>query len=166
MQARWSLVLSVVAAACGHPARPTVTGADLYAQVHTLQDTGVASIGSIAVRKGQVLTTGTQTFVVEQVIDKCHGGDPANDVDCALALLLDQRFTVMDRAPAGHARGGDHEDQSRSMISSVVIIGLGVAAVGGLIYGIAACDFPGCKYVFGVPLVFIGAGALFMVSRD
>jgi hypothetical protein len=39
--------------------------------------------------------------VVEQVIEKCHGGDPAVDVDCTLTLLLDQRFTVMDHLPPG-----------------------------------------------------------------
>ena len=153
-------------AACGHPARPTVTGAELYAQVHTLQDTGQATIRSIAVRKGQVLTTGEQTFVVEQVIDKCHGGDAVADVDCTLALLLDQRFTVMDHLPQGHAVKADHEDQSRSIVASVAVVGLGVAAIGGLVYGAATCDFAGCKAVFGVPLVLIGGGALFLLGRD
>jgi hypothetical protein len=155
-----------MAAACGHPARPTVTGAELYAQVHTLQDTGQATIRSIAVRKGQVLTTGTQTFVVEQVIDKCHGGDPAADVDCTLTLLLDQRFTVMDHLPQGHVVKPNHEDQLRSVVASVVIVGLSVAAVGGLVYGVATCEFPGCKAVFGVPLVLVGGGALFLLGRD
>lgn len=166
MHVRWSLVLSSIAAACGHPARPTVTGAELYAQVHTLQDTGQATIGSIAVRKGQVLTTSGQTFVVEQVIDKCHGRDPAADVDCTLALLLDQRFTVIDHLPLGHTVKADHEDQSRSIVASVAVIGLGVAAIGGLVYGVATCEFAGCKAVFGVPLVLIGGGALFLLGRD
>jgi hypothetical protein len=155
-----------MAAACGHPARPTVTGAELYAQVHTLQDAGHATIRSIAVRRGQVLTTGEQTFVVDQVIDRCHGGDPAADVDCTLTLLLDQRFTVLDHPPQGHAVKADHEDQSRSIVASVVVVGLGVAAIGGLVYGAATCDFPGCKAVFGVPLVLIGGSALFLLGRD
>lgn len=163
---RWSLVLCSIVAACGHPARPTVTGAELYAQVHRLQDAGQATIGSTAVRKGQVLTTGGQTFVVEQVIDKCRGGDPAADVDCTLTLLLDQRFTVMDHLPQGHPVKADHEDQSSSIVASVVVIGLGVAAIGGLVYGVATCEFAGCKAVFGLPLVLIGGGALFMLGRD
>jgi hypothetical protein len=155
-----------MAAACGHPARPTVTGAELYAQVHTLQDTGQAAIRSIAVRKGQVLTTGGQTFLVEQVIDRCQGGDPTADVDCTLTLLLDQRFTVLDHLPKGPAVKADHEDQSRSMVSSVAVVGAVVAALGGLVYGVATCDFPGCQAVFGVPIVFIGGGALFLLGRD
>jgi len=43
---------------------------------------------------------------------------------------------------------------------------LGVAATGGLIYGVATCEFEGCKAVFGVPLVLIGGGALFLLGRD
>jgi hypothetical protein len=164
---RSSLALSAIAAiACGHPARPTVTGAELYAQVHTLEDTGQATIGTIAIHKGQVLTTSTQIFAVEQVIDKCRGGDPSTDVDCALALLLDQRFTVLDHPPRGRAAGADHEDQSRPIMSSAAVIGVGTVAVGALVYGAATCDFAGCRYVFGVPLVFVGAAALFLVSRD
>jgi hypothetical protein len=124
------------------------------------------SIGATAVRKGQVLTTGGQTFVVDQVIDRCRGGDPAVDVDCALALLLDQRFTVMDHAPRGHTAKAEHEDRSGAIATSVVVVGLGLAAAGGLVYGVATCEFAGCKAVFGVPLVFIGAGALFLLGRD
>lgn len=166
MPVRWSLVLGLIVAACAHPARPTVTGAELYAQVHALQDTGQATIRSISIRKGQVLATGEQTFVVEQVIDKCHGDAPAADVDCTLALLLDQRFAVLDHMPQGRTVKAKHEDQSRSIVASVVVVGLGVAAVGGLVYGVATCEFAGCKAVFGVPLVLIGGGALFMLGRD
>jgi len=163
---RSCLVLSSLAAACAHQARPTVTGAELYAQVHTLEDTGQVTIRSIAVRKGQVLTTGEQVFAVEQVIDRCQGGDPAADVDCTLALLLDQRFDVMDHAPQGPVAKPDHGDHSGSFLSSLVVVGLGVGATGGLVYGVAVCDFPGCKAVFGVPLVFIGGAALFLLGRD
>jgi len=152
-------------AACGH-ARPTVTGAELYAQVHALQATGRATIGAMAVRKGQVLASGDQVFVVEQVIDRCRGGDPATDVDCTLALLLDQRFTVLDHAPQGHASHADGEDRSASMITSGVVVGVAVAAAGGLVLGAATCDFPGCKYVFGVPIVFLAGAALIYFGRD
>ena len=163
-----ALALSLLASACTHPARPTITGAQLYAQVQVLQTTGQAVIGSVPVRKGQVLTTGAagQTFLVEQVIEKCHGGDPASEVDCTLSLLLEQRFIVSDHAPTQRAAPVAHEDRSSSMLTAGVVIGLGVAATAGLIYGVATCEFPGCKAVFGVPLVLIGGVALFALGRD
>jgi hypothetical protein len=155
-----------MATACAHSARPTVSGAELYAQVRTLQDTGQASVRSTVVRKNQVLTTGEQAFEVEQVIDKCHGGDAATDVDCTLTLLLDHQFTVMDQMPQGRAVKAAHEDHSASMMSSVVVVGAAVAAIGGLVYGVATCDFPGCRAVFGVPLVFVGGGLVLLLGRD
>jgi hypothetical protein len=163
-----AVVLISIASGCAHPARPTMTGAELYAQIRPLQETGQATVGQVTIRKDQVLTTGAagQTFLVEQVIEKCHGGDPGSDVDCTLALLLDQRFTVTDHVPEGRTIKADHEDQSRSIVTSVVVVGLGVAAVSGLVYGVATCEFPGCQAVFGVPLVLIGGAALFMLGRD
>ena len=159
------LAVAALVAACGH-ARPTVTGAELYAQVHALQATGQATVGATAVHKGQVLTSGDQVFVVEQVIDRCRGGDPAADVDCTLALLLDQRFTVLDHAPQGHGPPTDREDRSGAMLTSGVVVGIGLAAAGGLVYGVAACDFAGCQYVFGVPIVFLAGAALIWFGRD
>ena len=150
----------VMATACSHAARPTVTGAALYAQLPALQATGRATVGAVAVRKEQVLTTGSQVFLVAQVIENCRGGDPAQDVDCTLALLLEQRFTVHDHAPEPKAQRDADEDQSRSFLTSTVVIGLGVAATAGLVYGAATCEFEGCKAVFGVPLVLIGGGVL------
>lgn len=166
-----ALALTSLAAACAHPARPTVTGAELYAHVQALRDTGQATLGAIVVRKAQVLTTGPegQSFEVAQVIDHCRGGDPAAEVDCTLALLLDQRFAVVDRIPerrAPKAPRPDRSDRSGSALTAVVVIGLGLAATGGLVYGVATCEFPGCKAVFGVPLVLIGTSALFLLGRD
>jgi hypothetical protein len=161
-------VLCATVTACAHPVRPTITGAELYSQIHTLQSTGEVTVGAASVRKGQVLTTRSQaqTFLVDQVIDKCHGGDPTQDVDCTLALLLDQRFTVLDHLPDHKARKADPDDQSSSIVASVVVIGLGVGVIGGLIYGVATCEFEGCRAVFGVPLVLIGGGALFLLGSD
>ena len=155
------VLLAFALVACANRARPTVTGAELYAQVTVLQTTGQVTIGEVTVRKGQVLTTGSeQAFWVTQVIEKCRGGDPAADVDCTLALLLEQRFLVMDRMPQGRPPQREKEDRTGSFLTSAVVVGLGVAAVGGLAYGAATCDFPGCKAVFGVPLVLIGTAAL------
>jgi hypothetical protein len=160
-----------IASACAHPQRPTITGRELYAQIPALRDTGRVTIGPVEVRKSHVLTTvpAGQAFRVEQVIDQCHGGDPEHDVDCTLALLLDQRFTVSDRLPQRRGPAPDRldrPDRSGSFLTAVGVIGLGAAAVGGLVYGIATCDFPGCRAVFGVPLVFVGGAALFALGRD
>ena len=141
----------------------------LYAQLPALRDAGRATVGRVEIRTDQVLLTGRdgQVFLVAQVIDRCRGGDPTADVDCTLALLLDQRFSVADHAPAPSTSGpAAHEDRSSSILSSAAVIGIGLGAIGGLVYGVAACKFPGCRAVFGVPLVFVGAGMLFLLGRD
>jgi hypothetical protein len=162
------LVLGALTSACAHSAPPTVTGAQLYEQVHALQTTGQVTIGAVTVRKSHVLTTGWegQTFVVEQVIDKCKGDNPTADVDCTLALLLDQRFTVLDHAQEHRGPRAAHSDRSGSMLAAGAVVGLVVAATGGLVYGLATCEFAGCKAVFGVPLVAVGGLALFSLGRD
>jgi hypothetical protein len=166
-----ALVLGAIAPACAHPNPPTVTGGELYAQLQALRDTGTATVGRVVVRRTQVLTTGGdgQSFLIEQVIEHCRGGDPHDDVDCALALLIDQRFMVVDHLPRGRAvrpEGGYATEATRSIATAVVIVGLSVAAVGGLVYGLATCEFPGCKAVFGVPLIFGGGALLFTLGRD
>ena len=163
-----AVVFALVVSACAHRTRSSITGAELYARVHELRGTGRATVGTVSIRTTQVLesrATG-QAFVVANVIEKCQGDDPTRDVDCTLALLLDQRFTVTDHLPQEHAARPEHEDESRSIVTSVVVVGLGVAAAGGLVYGLATCEFAGCKAVFGVPLVLIGGAALFALGRD
>ena len=161
------VALGVLAAGCAHAA-PSVTGAQLYANVASLQTTGAADIGSVHVVASSVLTTGSDgpAYVVKQVVEHCKGGDPTADVDCTLALLLDQRFQVRDRAPERRSAAAKQDDRSGSMLSSVAVITLAVAATGGLIYGGATCDFPGCKVVFGGPLLLLGGAALFTLGRD
>jgi hypothetical protein len=51
-------------------------------------------------------------------------------------------------------------------VASAVVIGLGVGDIAGLVYGVATCELEGCKAVFGVPLVLIGGGALFLLGHD
>jgi hypothetical protein len=140
-----------------------VTGADLYARLDVLRKTGKAVVGTVAVRKDQVLSTGRdgQAFVIDQVIENCRGGDPALDVDCTLALLVHQRFTVLDRIPDRRGPKPEREDRSRSALTAIVVTSLGAAAIGGLIYGVATCEFEGCRAVFGVPLVFVAGGVAF-----
>jgi hypothetical protein len=155
------LALFVIVSACAAPKRPTVTGAELYAQVETLRTKGEAVVGTVPVRKEHVLAAGDQTFLVRQVIENCRGGDPAADVDCTLALLVAQRFTVLDRLPTRREPKPDREDRSSSALTSIVVLGLGGAAIGGLVYGVATCEFEGCRAVFGVPLVLVGGALLF-----
>lgn len=163
-----ALLLAVLLAGCSH-ARPTVAGRDLYAQVQTLQAAGQVTIGSIVVRRDQTLvtTSSRQPFGVAQLVERCRGGDPALDVDCTLALLVAEHFTVHDHPPtAREVRSAAREDRSGSALASIAVVGLAVAATGGLVYGVATCEFPGCKAVFGVPLVLIGGAALFLLGRD
>ncbi len=164
-----SLVLAAIASACARSHPPTVSGGDLYAQVQTLQTAGQATVGTLVVRRDQTLVTvsAKQPFLVSQVIDHCEGGDPTLDVDCMLALLVAERFTVADHAPSQTGpKPTAGEDNSGSMLASVAVVSLVVAGAGGLVYGIATCEFEGCKAVFGVPLALIGAGSLFLLGRD
>ena len=161
LRACFVLVLHVIISGC-RPARPTITGAELYARLPALRDTGETTVGAVLIRKNHVLTSGpVQVFVVEQVIEKCRGGDPAADVDCTLALLLDQRFTVMDHWPERKSVKAAPEDRSGSAMSSFVVIGFGVGAIAGLGYGAATCEFPGCEVVFGLPLVLVAGAVAF-----
>jgi hypothetical protein len=145
------LLVVAITCACGH-SKPTVTGAELYAQVQALQTTGRATVGAVEVRK--------------EVIATCKGGDPGRDVDCTLALLLGERFTVTDHVPERRPPKQEGEDRSSSMLMSGVVVGVALAAAGGLVYGVATCEFPGCKAVFGVPIVLVGGGALFVLVGD
>lgn len=159
---RW-LLLVVMLVACGRAHRPTISGAELYAQVVPLRDTGAVTIRDITVRKEQALVTSSQQFLVAQLIEGCKGGDPAAEVDCALALLVAENFEVLDHLREARRNKEPGEDRSRSAITSGVVLGLAAAATAGLVYGVVTCEFEGCKAVFGVPLVFIGGGALFLL---
>jgi hypothetical protein len=159
---RWLLVVMLFA--CGGRARhATITGAELYAQVGPLRDTGSATIRDVTIRKDQALATASQQFLVAQLIESCKGGDVSSDVDCALALLVAENFEVLDRLREGKPRTEPGEDRSRSAITSGVVLGLAAAAAVGLVYGAATCEFEGCKAVFGVPLVLVAGGVLFVL---
>lgn len=155
-----ALLASLALAACTRPARPTVSGADLYAQVTALRDAGRISVAApdhpIEVRREQVLIADrtSQVFVIEQLIERCRGGAPELDVDCALALVRDQRFRVVDHAPdAPETRA----ERARLPPRLAIALVTGAIAV-PLVWGVSTCDFPGCKAVFGFPLA-LDAGA-------
>ena len=162
MALRW-LVLALVIG-CGAPKRPTVTGADLYARVEVLKSVGQTVVDNTPIRKDQVLITGRdgQVFVIEQIVENCRGGDAVADVDCTLALLINETFTVLDKIPDPKAAPkAEEEDRSGPAITAIVVVSLAVGAIGGLVYGAATCEFEGCEVVFGVPLVIVAGGLTF-----
>src|SRR5262249_32015548 len=117
-------IASCVLAACAHAPPPTVTGAQLYAQVTELQTSGAATVGDVRVFETSVLTNGADgpSYVVKQVIEHCKGGDPTADVDCTLALLVGQSFGVTDRVPARREPAGRSDDKTGSIMSSTVVL--------------------------------------------
>lgn len=144
--------LIVACVACHHHG-PTVSGAALYAQVTALQADKkapvLASSGTLEVRTDQFLIAGEQLFVVGQVVDKCKGGDPTADPDCTLALLIDKKFELRDKAPTvkGEPGGSDLSLKTKALL---VLTAMGA----GMTYGAFKCElFDGCKGLLG-----IGAG--------
>ena len=165
MQARWVVVAIAVTAGCMHAAPPTISGADLYAQVQALRAQGrvtvAASPDPLVVRTDQVLVSAdgvSQAFEVSQIIERCRGGNPELDVDCTLALLRGQRFRVANTMPT------HDEPRVSGRASSGGKVVLGAIAIGApLTYGVARCDFPGCQVVFGIPLA-LGACLLALAT--
>lgn len=164
-QSRWVVVAIALTAGCMHAAPPTISGADLYAQVQVLRAQGhvtvTASPDPLEVRTDQVLVSAdgvSQAFEISQIIERCHGGEPELDVECTLALLRGQRFRVENTMPT--------HDQPRASgrTSSSGKVVLGAIAIGApLTYGVARCDFPGCQVIFGVPLA-LGACLLALAT--
>ncbi len=148
----WTAVL--LAFACAHPAAPTISGAELYAQVGALRADGRATVGSLEVRRDQYLVASStdQVFAVDQVLARCTGAGLDADPDCTLALVRDLRFRVVDRAPTPSTRKAD---DGMSAQHKAQLISLAVAAP--LTYGAFACNFAGCWAIFTVPLVLDAA---------
>jgi hypothetical protein len=150
-------------ASCAHPNRPTIAGAELYAQHGALaRDGHVALAGSDAkpvdVRYGQLLVSDDAqlTVAVDALVKNCPDQPEDETSVCALADLRDRRFRVVDQTVPSSARAVDDDDLG--FRGKLLITGLAIAAP--LTYGVAACNFPGCRALFGVPL---GLDALFLV---
>jgi hypothetical protein len=157
---------SCLLAACAHAPPPTVTGAQLYAQVAELQTTGAATVGNVRVFETSVLTNGADgpSYVVKQVIDHCKGGDPTADIDCTLALLVGESFGVTDHVPVRRDSLKSDNKAGGPALSAGALLGVAAGISAGLVYGLVACDFPGCKAVFGVPLALVGGATLFGIA--
>jgi hypothetical protein len=180
LASRVALAAVMAVAACARPARPTIIGADLYAQVQRLQAAGevelpAAPTGTLHVGTGHWLATATsapQVFSVRELIAGCRGGDPEQDLDCTLALLGEQRFTVLTRPPAPARSVADPDDPDGADragvlagVPPVVVGALVTGAIGApLIYGLTVCEFPGCKVVFGLPLAFDAVALLLILA--
>ena len=137
------------ALACRH-APPTITGAQIYAQLAALHADGRADVGGIQLRRDQYLIADatSQVFPVTTAITGCTGDAIDADTDCPLALVPDLAFRVSDTEPTATS----HEPTEPSWLwkARFGLLGAGV----GLTAGVVACGFPGCKAVFGVPLFF------------
>ena len=138
---------------------PTIRGIDLYAHVGELDATGRAHVLSshdvVEICRDQFLVDRSrgQIFVVEQLVAGCDGLDILADVDCTLALVADQRFTVEDAPPTPRPpRGEDDEGDDISPINKARLTLLVAGVAMGV--GAAKCDaFDGCG-----DLLAIGAG--------
>jgi hypothetical protein len=137
--------------------RPTLTGAALYAQVDQFAANGRVKVptvdgGTVVVSSEQYLVTAgrAQTYVVGQLLEGCSGGGPEADTNCALALMLDTRFSLRDaeeiRLPREQVEEPEMSGRSKA---ALVLLGAGAALTAGAVT--ADCD--GCKELFG-----IGAG--------
>ena len=149
------LLIVMLLAACGaQPQRPTIRGADLYARVGELKAAGHAAVPSnqqpVTVRMDQYLVDRSrdQIFVVEQAVAGCDGIDIAADDDCTLALIGDQRFTVVDAPPEPKRVQRDEDDEDISPLNKARIA-LALAGT-AMVVGAAKCEFEGCTELLGV----------------
>jgi hypothetical protein len=147
------LVLAICLTGCAARPATTIRGADLYAHVTELRDAGKTIVASsrdpITVRRDQYLVDRSrdQVFVVDQIIAGCRGGSLERDAECALALLVDQRFAVVDAPPIPRQRPAEGEDMSTLNKARLVTAVIGV----GLAVGAAKCDaFDGCGTALGI----------------
>jgi hypothetical protein len=132
------------------PKGPFISGAALYAHAIEIGRDGTAMVKStddreVDVHRDFYLVTSSrdQVFWVSQVIEHCKGGDPTAESDCTLALLLDKKFTVLEKAPEAPANNGP-KDPSIGGKLAVTIIAAGVTA--GLGAAGAKCElFTDCK---------------------
>jgi hypothetical protein len=130
----WILVATLVAG-CARRTGPIVDGADLYAQV--------AEVRGVTVRREQVLVTERVDGLIFLV----------GDAGLAARTSLLLRDEAPQRQPTAVV--------PRNVPTALVALTLVGSAISGLSYGIATCEFEGCKAVFGLGLVLIGGAALF-----
>jgi hypothetical protein len=147
------LVLVALLVGCaGGSKQSTIRGIDLYAQASELRERGQALVPTNAqpmtVRDNQYLVDRSrdQVFVVRDVVAGCYGRALADEPDCTLALMRDQRFVVLDDIPQ------QRENREASDISDLNKARLVVAATGvAMAVGALQCDaFDGCGTALGV----------------
>lgn len=156
------IVVLVTGCAAGRKA-PTIRGADLYAHAVELRSSGSAMVPSsdqpIVVKRDQFLIDHSrdQVFAVWQVVEGCNGRSLAEDPDCALALMQDQRFVVVDEAPEPKRLRAEEADISPLDKARLVLLAAGTA----LAVGAVKCDaFDGCGTLLGIAA---GADALLLL---
>jgi len=150
------VIVALFVGCAGGSKQTTIRGIDLYAQASELRERGQALVPTsakpITVRSNQYLVDRSrdQIFFVRDVVAGCYGQTLADDPDCTLALMRDQRFVVVDDAPVprDHREASDMSDLNKARL---VVAAAGVA----MAVGAFKCDaFDGCGTLLG-----IGAGA-------
>ncbi len=154
----------MLAVGCARPSqRPTISGAQLYAQLPALLLEGQVMVDApppVNVRTDQVLVTPdrTQMFDVQTLVANCPASlDPAEPV-CMLAALRDLRFEVHDTPPIRDLPKPAEEPSALGYHGTLLVVALAIAAP--LTYGVATCEFDGCKAIFGLGLTFDALGLL------
>jgi hypothetical protein len=149
------IFVALLVVGCAGSQRPaTIRGADLYAVANDLREHGEVTVSSsrapVKVQLSHYLVDHSrdQIFHVRDVVAGCYGHSFAEDTDCTLALMRDQRFVVLDHVPQPKQRasqeGGDISEINKARI---VVAAAGVA----MAVGAAKCDaFDGCGTLLGV----------------
>ncbi len=153
-----AIALLVVGCA-GAPKQATIGGNDLYARANELREQGRVMLPSsrapVEVRLEDYLIDRSrdQIFHVREIVEGCHGNSLAEDTDCTVALMRDQRFVVSDHIPAQKRLPGTDEGNDISGVNKARLVLL--AAGTAMAVGAAKCEvFEGCG-----SLLAIGAGA-------
>ena len=153
------LALALLVVGCaGASKQATISGVELYARASQLREQGQVAMRTsanttIQLRLDQYLVDRSrdQVFHVREVVEGCHGNSMAEDTDCTVALMRDQRFVVSNDLPAQRKlpseQGGDISGINKARLVMV-------AAGAAMAVGAAKCEvFDGCK-----DLLAIGAG--------
>lgn len=152
------LAIALLVVGCAGAKQATISGGDLYARASQLREQGQVAMPTsanttIQVRLDQYLVDRSrdQVFHVREVVAGCHGNSLAEDSECTVALMRDQRFVVSDRMPTQRALPNDEGSDISGINKARLVM---VAAGTAMAIGAAKCEaFDGCKGLLG-----IGAG--------
>lgn len=156
------MIATLLVGCAGVAKQPTIRGIDLYAHASELRERGQALVRTgnapVTVRDNQYLVDRSrdQIFYVRDVVAGCHGRALADDPDCTLALMRDQRFVVVDTPPQVRDNR-EAKDMSDLNKARLVVAAAGVA----MAVGAFKCDaFDDCGAALGIAA---GADAMLLL---